>query len=81
MAITKKQDVQNLLDIGYVLYDVCSDYSLDLASDKGKELFIISEYRVNTVQIADMKVNLYTHIDYDELHYALAPEGLTGYRV
>ena len=75
---TIKQEKENLLNSGNIIYDVCSDYSLDLANDRSIKAFMIDDYKVNTITAVGCKLRIYTHIKYDEIHYVIAKKGLTG---
>lgn len=59
---------------GYVLFDVCNDYTLDKANDQNMS---DAGYRKKILK-GDAGIVLWYHREYNELHYAEAPESYQG---
>jgi len=58
-----------------VWFDVCNDYSLDMREEKPGDL---ENYRQHFATVNGLSVSVYTHKEYEEVHYARGSHTLQG---
>ena len=74
IAFKEARDAVRTAESQSVMYDVCNDYSLDLADPEKLEKEDWTQYR-----FYERKGGIvYKHIEYDEIHYFESHEGLEG---